>query len=124
MRTPPRKLAKINLSNEKSSQAVYLLSHVAPAIQSLTVNLSTVSYSHKEKLMRINVQVDSFNIVEKLRTDIINRGLFAKFLSSNVIDEKFQAHLRISAREKSCCLSIRFRKIGMSVQIQKKIFYY
>jgi hypothetical protein len=80
----------------KSSEVVRLLSHVAPAIQLLDINLLTINYSHKEKTLRLSVQASSFNMVEKLRTDIEAKGLTAELLSSNAIDNKFQARLRIS----------------------------
>jgi general secretion pathway protein L len=91
-----RKLEQAGSSNDAPSQVVYLLSNVAPVVQALSVDLSAINYSHKEKSLRINIQADSFNQVEKIRTDINAKGLFAELLSSNAIDNKFQARLRIS----------------------------
>ncbi|ODS24583.1 hypothetical protein AB835_03100 [Candidatus Endobugula sertula] len=59
-----------------------------------------MNYSKKDRAMRLNIQADSFNIVEKLRTDINQKGLSAELLSSNAIEEKFQARLRISTGER------------------------
>jgi general secretion pathway protein L len=91
-----RKLEQVGSLNEDPSRAVYLLSNVAPVVQALNVDLSAINYSHKERSLRINIQADSFNQVEKIRTDINAKGLFAELLSSNAIDNKFQARLRIS----------------------------
>jgi type II secretory pathway component PulL len=71
-------------------------SHVDPSIQKLDVDLLTINYSHKEKILRLSVQASSFNMVEKLRTDIEEKGLAAELLNSNAVDNKFQARLRIS----------------------------
>lgn len=95
-----RKLGQSATSSGEPSQAVYLLSNVAPVIQALGVDLSTINYSNKEKSLRINVQADSFNQVEKIRTDINAKGLLAELLSSNAIDDKFQARLRIRLEER------------------------
>lgn len=92
-----RKLNQGNVTSNEPSQAVYLLSIVAPIIKTLNVDLSAVNYSNKDRLMRLNVQADSFKAVEKLRTDIVAKGLSAELLSSNAIDNKFQARLSISA---------------------------
>ncbi len=80
----------------EASQVIYLLSHVAPVIEALDVDLSTINYSNKHKSLRINVQADSFNQVEKIRTDINAKGLLAELLSSNAVEDKFQARLLIS----------------------------
>lgn len=92
-----RKLNQGNATSNEPSQAIYLLSIVAPIIKTLHVDLSAVNYSNKDRLMRLNVQADSFKAVEKLRTDIVAKGLHAELLSSNAIDQKFQARLSISA---------------------------
>ena len=90
------KLGKENVGSEDASQVVYLLSNIAPVIQALDVDLSTINYSHKEKTIRLNIQANSFKQVEKLRTDINDKGLYAELLSSNAIDDKFQARIRVS----------------------------
>lgn len=90
------KLGKENVGSEDASQVVYLLSNIAPVIQALDVDLATINYSHKEKTMRLNIQAHSFKQVEKLRADINDKGLHAELLSSNAIDDKFQARIRVS----------------------------
>jgi type II secretory pathway component PulL len=74
-------------------------SHVDPVIQKLDIDLLTINYSHKEKILRLSVQASSSNIVDKLRADIEEKGLTAELLNSNAVDNKFQARLRISMRQ-------------------------
>lgn len=93
-----RKLSKASNTVNEPSQAVYLLSIVAPLINQLDIDLSAVNYSNKDRQMGLNIQADSFNAVEKLRTEINNKGLNAELLSSNAIDNKYQARLRVSLR--------------------------
>lgn len=90
-----RKLGQAGHSTD-NSQAVYLLSGVASPIQSLGVNLSAINYNNKEKSLRLNIQADSFNIIEKLRTELNTKSIAAELLSSNAVDDKFQARLRVS----------------------------
>ena len=90
-----RKLGQASSDNHQASQSVYLLSLVAPAIQSLDIDLSTINYSNKEQSMRINIQAQSFNVVEQFRTQLSEKGLTAKLLSSNAVEDKFQARLNI-----------------------------
>jgi general secretion pathway protein L len=80
---------------DQSSQVVRMLAYVAPVIQSLDIELLTINYMHKEQTLRLSVQANSFNMVEQLRTNIEAKGLTAELLSSNAIDNKFQARLRI-----------------------------
>ncbi|MFT6220710.1 MAG: general secretion pathway protein L [Candidatus Endobugula sp.] len=100
VRDPVRKLRemleKLTGGDGQPSEVVRLLSHVAPVIQKLDIDLLTINYSHKEKILRLSVQASSFNMVEKLRTDIEEKGLTAELLNSNAVDNKFQARLRIS----------------------------
>lgn len=83
-------------SDNEPSISIYLLSQIAPVIQSLNIDVSTINYSNKEKALRLNVQANSFNQVEKLRLEIVTKGLDAELLSSNAIENKFQARLRVS----------------------------
>lgn len=82
-------------SGEQASDVVLLLSQVAPVVQSLDVELLTINYKHKEKTLRLSVQANTFNVVEQLREKIEVTGLSAELLSSNAIDNTFQARLRI-----------------------------
>ena len=83
-------LRKVSVNKRESS------SHVDPVIQKLDIDLLTINYSHKEKILRLSVQASSSNIVDKLRADIEEKGLTAELLNSNAVDNKFQARLRIS----------------------------
>lgn len=89
------RLEALSVGSSEPSQVVSLLRLVAPVIQTLDVELLTINYSGKERMLRLSVQAASFNIVEKLRADMEAKGLIAELLSSNAIDNKFQARLRI-----------------------------
>lgn len=89
------RLEALSVGSSEPSQVVSLLTLVAPVIQTLDVELLTINYSDKERMLRLSVQAASFNIVEKLRADMEAKGLIAELLSSNAIDNKFQARLRI-----------------------------
>ncbi|MGS2718577.1 type II secretion system protein GspL [Eionea flava] len=95
IRSLTNKLDDVAGSGEQASQVVRMLSNVAPVVQSLDIELLTINYKHKEKTLRLSVQANTFNIVEQLRESIEAKGLRAELLSSNAIDNKFQARLRI-----------------------------
>jgi type II secretion system protein L len=94
------KLGQTESGDIEASQAVYLLSVVAPIIRTLDVDLSALNYSNKDKSLRLNIQAESFNLVEKLRAEIDAKGFFVELLSSNAIDDKFQARLRVSLEKR------------------------
>jgi general secretion pathway protein L len=94
------KLGQAESGDAEPSQSVYLLSVIAPIIQALDVDLSALNYNNKEKSLRLNVQAESFNLVEKLRAEIDAKGLFVELLSSNAIDNKFQARFRVSLEKR------------------------
>ncbi len=79
-----------------SSDVVFLLNEVAPVVNQLNVDLSTVNYSHQDQSMRIGIQVQSFGVIDQLKTQLINKGLDTELLSSNAVDDVFQARLRIA----------------------------
>lgn len=89
-----------DVASNEPSQVIVLLSNIAPVIQSLNIDLSTVNYSHKEKAVRLNIQADSFGQLESFRTELKNKGLLAELLGSNAVEDKFQARLRIQLEEK------------------------
>jgi len=95
-----RKLGQSASSIDEPSIVVFLLSKISPVIQTLEIELSGVNYSHKDQSMRINVQAESFNRLEKLRSDIVAQGLYAELLSSNAVDNKFQARLSVSKEKR------------------------
>lgn len=94
------KLDKVDVTTNEPSQVIILLSNLAPVIQSLNIDLSTINYSHKEKAIRLNIQAGSFGQLESVRTELKNKGLLAELLESNAVDDKFQARLRIQLEEK------------------------
>ena len=62
----------------------------------LDVVLASVNYSDKDKSLRMSVQADSFSRIENLRNAIAEKNLNAELLSSNAIDDQYQARLRVS----------------------------
>lgn len=95
IRSLTNKLTDVAGGGDQASQVVSILSKIAPVIQSLDIELLTINYKHKEKTLRLSVQANTFNLVEQLRESIEKKGLRAELLSSNAIDNKFQARLRI-----------------------------
>ncbi|MBX2808988.1 MAG: hypothetical protein KTR20_10195 [Cellvibrionaceae bacterium] len=85
---------QVNVSSEPSS-SVYLLSKIAPVLDSLKINLANVNYSHRERALRINIKAASFNGIEQFRQQLSQQGVQAQLQSSNAVDEGFQARLRI-----------------------------
>jgi type II secretion system protein L len=98
---PIRRLKAMLRSDEqdkKASQAIYLLSKIAPSLTKLNVGLTTLSYSNREQVFRINIKVDSFSVVEQLRQTLEKQDVIGELQSSNAIDNGFQARLKISLR--------------------------
>lgn len=80
------------------SQVVFLLSKVAPVLDQLSINLTTLNYSNREQALRINIQADSFNGVEQFRQRLDQQGVNAELQSSNAVGDGFQARLKIAAK--------------------------
>ena len=85
--------------DKKISQSIYLLSKIAPALTQLKIDLSTLNYSNREQILRINIKADSFSGVEQLRQALDKQGVVAELQSSNATDDGFQARLKISMRD-------------------------
>jgi general secretion pathway protein L len=83
-------------SADESSQSVYLISKIAPVLDQLKINLTTLNYSNREQALRINVTADSFNGIEQLRQQLEKQGVKAELQSSNAADKGFQARLRVA----------------------------
>ncbi len=84
--------------DEQSSQSIYLLSKIAPELIKLKIELSTLNYSNREQILRINVRADSFNGVEQLRQALDKQDVSAELQSSNATDNGFQARLKITMK--------------------------
>lgn len=82
----------------KQSQVVHLLSKVAPVLDQLKINLTTLNYSNREQALRINIKADSFNGIEQFRQQLDKQGVNAELQSSNAADKGFQARLRIALK--------------------------
>lgn len=85
--------------DKKTSQSIYLLSKIAPALTQLNINLATLNYSNREQILRINIKADSFSGVEQLRQVLDKQGVTAELQSSNATEDGYQARLKISIRE-------------------------
>jgi general secretion pathway protein L len=96
---PVRRLNAMLGSSEQdkeSSRSIYLLSKIAPVLTRLNIDLTTVNYSNREQVLRINIKANSFSGVEQLRQALGERGVAAELQSSNATDNGFQARLKIS----------------------------
>jgi type II secretory pathway component PulL len=82
--------------DKESSRSIYLLSKIAPVLTRLNIDLTTVNYSNREQILRINIKANSFSGVEQLRQALGERGVAAELQSSNATDNGFQARLKIS----------------------------
>lgn len=83
----------------ESSQVVYLLSKVAPALDQLKINLTTLNYSNREQALRINIKANTFNGVEQFRQQLDQQGVNAELQSSSAVGEGFQARLKIALKK-------------------------
>lgn len=84
-----------NNTEAEPSQVVFLLSKVAPVLDKLEINITTLNYSNRERALRVNIQAKSFNGVEQFRQQLSQQGINAELQSSNAAAEGFQARLRI-----------------------------
>ncbi len=91
-----QKLGQPESAKKEPSQLMYLLSRVSPVISELETVLISINYSDKDKSLRMSVQADSFDRIEGLRKAMIEKGLEEELLSSNAIDDQYQARLRIN----------------------------
>jgi len=90
-----KRMLGTNTNEGKSSQVVYLLSKVAPVLDQLNINLTTLNYSNREQSLRINIKADSFNGVEQFRQSLDQQGVNAELQSSSAVGDGFQARLNI-----------------------------
>lgn len=98
--TDPVRLLEGKLQSEgnrrnEPSNAVYLLSIFSPVAKTWSVDVASINYSRKDQSMTLSLQANSFNEIEQLRTQITQSGLSAELLSSNAVNDKYQARLRI-----------------------------
>jgi len=94
------KLGKSDKSAAKSSQAVYLLSLVAPVLKERTIDLTTLAYNNGDNELRINIEADSFGAIEQLRKQLSDQGLQAELQNSSRNGAKHKARLRITASQR------------------------
>jgi general secretion pathway protein L len=99
---PVRRLKAMLISGDsyqQSSQATYLLSKMAPALEKLNIDLTSLNYSNREQVLRLNIKISAFSVVEQLRQNLEKQGVIAELQNSNATDDGFQARLRVSLME-------------------------
>lgn len=99
---PVRRLKSMlgsNNASTKSSQSVFLLSKVAPVLEQLKINLTTLNYSNREQTLRINIEADSFNSVEQFRQQLEKAGVKADLQTSQATNDGFRARLQVAMNE-------------------------
>ncbi|MGH1486802.1 MAG: type II secretion system protein GspL [Cellvibrionaceae bacterium] len=98
---PVRRLKSVlgsGATSAQSSQSVFLLSKVAPVMDKLKIDLTTLNYNHREQTLRINIKADSFNGIEQFRQQLEQQGVTAELQNSSAANEGFQARLRIGLK--------------------------
>ena len=99
---PVRRLKAMLISGDsyqQSSQATYLLSKIAPALEKLSIDLTSLNYSNREQVLRLNIKVSAFSVVEQLRQNLEKQGVIAQLQNSNATDDGYQARLSVSLME-------------------------
>ena len=80
-----------------TSNAVTLLAGVAPAVSNFKeVTIKNLRYSADNGQLQLNIEADSFNTFESLRSKIAEAGYEVEIRSANVFGDVHQAQLRIS----------------------------
>lgn len=100
----PVRLLKAKLGTQgqtsgEPSQSIFLLSKVAPILDTLKIELATLNYSQRDKALRINVKAKSFNGIEQLRQRLTQEGVQAELQTSQAVDDGFQARIRVTLGE-------------------------
>jgi len=101
MADPERQLRQALRELEPSSagQAVVpILAELFPALEKATeAQLNAISYSARNQELSLNVRADTFNAIERLRSEINQRGLVAELLSASAQGNSHSARLKVSA---------------------------
>ena len=79
-----------------SSQAVYLISLVAPAIKAQDIDIRTLAYNNNDQSLQLTIEAKTFRDIETLRKHLQNNGLLAQLKRSDSSDNTVQARLYIS----------------------------
>jgi general secretion pathway protein L len=99
VRDPERRLSSLVSGlggTTSSSNVMYLLSEVAPAIESKEgLRVSSFRYSSDNRELQLNLEADDFSLLEALRTDIAQRGLTAELLRVSAQGDVHQARMRV-----------------------------
>jgi len=101
MADPERQLRQAlrDLDPAASGRAVVpFLADLFPAIEAASeAQLNAISYSARNYELNLNVRADTFNAIERLRSEINQRGLEAELLSASAQGDSHSARLKVSA---------------------------
>lgn len=101
MADPERQLRQAlrELQPTSSGQAVVpFLADLFPALEETSgAQLNAISYSARNQELSLNVRADTFNAIERLRSEINQRGLAAELLSASAQGDSHSARLKVSA---------------------------
>lgn len=77
---------------------VPFLADLFPAMEATSeAQLNAISYSARNHELNLNVRADTFNAIERLRSEINQRGLEAELLSASAQGDSHSARLKVSA---------------------------
>ena len=82
-----------------TSQAMYLISKVAPAIEEQDIGIGTLTYNNNDKELRLTIEAKTFGVIETLRKTLQNSGLDAQLKRSDSSEDTVRARLHISTAE-------------------------
>jgi len=90
-----QRLSRVSQTARKSS-ALIMLEQVTPLIAGASgVQVKSMNYNDQRHELRLQLQADSFNLIEQLRAKLEQRGMTAKLMNSSVSKGKHRARLQI-----------------------------
>lgn len=97
---PERQLRQLLGNSGGSGQAsnvVRMIAGVGPAVKSFNqVTIRNMRYSHENGQLQLNIEADSFDTLENLRSKIAEAGYEVRLQSANAFGNVHQGQLRIS----------------------------
>ena len=93
-----RKLGATDI-DVNSSQAIYLISLAAPAIEAQDIDIRTLAYNNNDQSLQLTIEAKAFRDIETLRKQLQNNGLRAQLKRSDSSEDTVQARLYISVAE-------------------------
>ena len=99
VRDPEKRLASLvgdAGATQSSSNLMYLLSQVTPAIESKdSLSVTSFRYSQENRELQLNLEAKDFSQLEAVRADITQRGLTAELLRVSAQGDVHQARMRV-----------------------------